>query len=173
MTGRNELAALVFPSRLGWIGLALAENAICELRFGHRTPQAALKSLRAAATVCESPPAVWRDLQHRLQIFTAGEKVDFDDFDVDDSGMTPFQKRVVGECRKIPYGKTLSYGQLAAKAGSPRAARAVGNIMSTNRVALIVPCHRVVGAHGSLGGYSALNGTHTKMRLLEMEGVSL
>ena len=76
---------------------------------------------------------------------------------------------MVMECRKIPYGKTLSYGQLAAKAGRPGAARAVGNHMAGNRTPIIVPCHRVLPSGGGLGGFSAAGGVALKRRLLEME----
>ena len=82
--------------------------------------------------------------------------------------MTPFQKQVIRTCREIPYGETLTYGELAVKAGSPGGARAVGTTMRTNRFPIIVPCHRVVGANG-LGGFSASQGVQTKRRLLEIE----
>ncbi|MEX1224432.1 MAG: MGMT family protein, partial [Pirellulales bacterium] len=72
-------------------------------------------------------------------------------------------------CRRIPIGQTMSYAELAAVAGSPGAARAVGNIMAGNRVPIIVPCHRVVGSGGSLGGYSSSGGLRTKRRLLSLE----
>jgi methylated-DNA-[protein]-cysteine S-methyltransferase len=81
----------------------------------------------------------------------------------------PFTQRVVEACRAIPPGQTASYADLAAQAGSPKAARAVGNAMARNRFPLIVPCHRVVGAGGNLGGYSAPQGLAMKRRLLECE----
>ena len=76
---------------------------------------------------------------------------------------------MIHQCRLIPYGQVLTYGELAERAGSPRAARAVGNVMRTNRFPLIVPCHRVVGAAGALGGYSAPTGLKMKRRLLRLE----
>ena len=84
--------------------------------------------------------------------------------------LAPFARRVVELCRRIPYGQTLTYGELAAQAGSPRAARAVGNVMRTNRCPLVVPCHRVVPSGSGLGGYSAPGGVRAKLRLLELEG---
>lgn len=165
--------AHVFSSQLGWISISLIGDLICELRFGHSTPQSALQSLHLASKVNDSPPSYWLDLERRLHDYAAGEPVDFDDVAVDKSHLTPFQSRVVHHCRQIPYGATLSYRELAEQAGSPNAARAVGNIMANNRVALIVPCHRVVGAHGALGGYSAPNGIRMKQRLLALEGAAL
>jgi methylated-DNA-[protein]-cysteine S-methyltransferase len=89
---------------------------------------------------------------------------------LDLDGHTAFQRRVIRCCRQIPWGATRSYAELAARAGSPRAARAVGAVMAANRFPLIVPCHRVIGARGSLGGYSAPTGLVMKSRLLAREG---
>ncbi len=72
-------------------------------------------------------------------------------------------------CRRIPWGQTRSYAQLAAVAGRPGAARAVGSVMAKNRVPLVVPCHRVIASSGQLGGYSAPQGLSLKRRLLAME----
>lgn len=82
-----------------------------------------------------------------------------------DSG---FRKRVEAVVRKIPRGKTMSYGEVAASAGRPQAARAVGSIMASNRDSS-VPCHRVIRANGSLGGYNSINGP-SKEELLQKEG---
>jgi methylated-DNA-[protein]-cysteine S-methyltransferase len=83
-----------------------------------------------------------------------------------------FAGRVLEACRRIPFGETMSYADLADAAGSPRAARAVGNVMAANRIPLIIPCHRVVGAGNSLGGYSAPAGLAMKKRLLAMEAAA-
>jgi methylated-DNA-[protein]-cysteine S-methyltransferase len=81
---------------------------------------------------------------------------------------TPFQGRVWDELRRIPYGETLSYRELAARVGSPAAVRAVGRANAKNPIAIVVPCHRVIGADGSLTGYGG--GIDRKQRLLELEG---
>jgi methylated-DNA-[protein]-cysteine S-methyltransferase len=84
-------------------------------------------------------------------------------------GVPPFAAKVYAELRKVPPGATLTYGDLAARAGSPGAARAVGRAMATNPLAPFVPCHRVVGAGGALTGFSAPGGTDLKARLLARE----
>jgi O-6-methylguanine DNA methyltransferase len=94
--------------------------------------------------------------------------VDFD-FSFDLSGLPSFTRRVLCVVAGIPYGATRSYGWVARRAGSPRAARAVGQIMARNRLAPIVPCHRVVGGRGSLIGWGA--GIDYRRRLLVMESV--
>jgi methylated-DNA-[protein]-cysteine S-methyltransferase len=82
-------------------------------------------------------------------------------------GGTPFQKRVWQELQRIPFGETISYAQLAARVGKPAAARAVGHANGRNPVAIIVPCHRVIGANGKLTGYAS--GTDKKEWLLSWE----
>lgn len=81
---------------------------------------------------------------------------------------TPFQRRVWEELRRIPRGRTVTYGELAARIGMPGAARAVGSAVARNPVSIVVPCHRVVGADGSLIGYAG--GVERKRALLAMEG---
>src|SRR5207237_10388998 len=89
------------------------------------------------------------------------------------SHLSAYQNRVVRACRRIGRGRVRSYGELAAAAGAPGAARAVGNVMAQNRYPIIVPCHRVVGSAGSLGGFSARDGINMKRRMLHMEGARL
>ena len=81
---------------------------------------------------------------------------------------TPFQQQVWRELRKVPYGQTVSYGELARRVGRPGAARAVGQAVGANPIPIIVPCHRVVGADGSLVGYGG--GLEIKSALLRLEG---
>ncbi|MGA2081113.1 MAG: methylated-DNA--[protein]-cysteine S-methyltransferase [Holophaga sp.] len=81
---------------------------------------------------------------------------------------TPFQLRVWAELQRIPYGTTISYLELARRLGDPKATRAVGTANGANPISIIVPCHRVIGANGSLTGYGG--GLDNKQRLLELEG---
>jgi methylated-DNA-[protein]-cysteine S-methyltransferase len=105
----------------------------------------------------------------RLVRYAAGEPVDFSDVPVSLDHLSAFQRRVVKACRAIPCGDRRTYGQLAAAAGSPGAARAVGQVMAGNRMPLVVPCHRVVASGGGLGGFSAPQGLAMKRRLLALE----
>lgn len=86
---------------------------------------------------------------------------------LDLAGLTPFQQRVLGALREVPYGELTTYGALARRLGDPAAARAVGGACNGNPVPIVVPCHRVVAADGSLGGYAA--GAAAKRALLELE----
>jgi methylated-DNA-[protein]-cysteine S-methyltransferase len=99
--------------------------------------------------------------------YFAGERVTFEDVPLDLEWCTPFQRAVAETLRRVPYGETVSYGELAALAGYPNAQRAAGSFCARNRTALVVPCHRVVGADG-LGSYGSL-GLDYKRRLLALE----
>ena len=110
-------------------------------------------------------PAVFGELTAQLDAYFAGGLTEFD-VPVRLHG-TAFQRRVWERLRDIPYGETISYGELAARVGSPGAARAVGLANGRNPVAIVVPCHRVIGADGSLTGYGG--GIDRKRWLLALE----
>lgn len=185
----REFAA--FPSDLGWMALSWQGPILVELTFGHRTQRQATRALRSLvgdptsgdAIHARRPPATSRQRPAqdrlvrawiaRLQGYASGDgHDDWLDIAVDLSRMTAFQRAVVHHCRRIPRGTVVSYGELARRAGYPGAARAVGQVMATNRVPLVVPCHRVVAVGGRLGGYSAPQGLAMKQRLLALEGVT-
>jgi len=105
-----------------------------------------------------------------VRAYLAGDLTAVDDVAVDPGG-TPFQARVWAELRRIPAGTTISYGELARRVGQPAASRAVGHANSLNPVAIVVPCHRVIGADATLTGYGG--GLERKCWLLEHEGVRL
>ena len=107
----------------------------------------------------------------RLRRYFAGEEVGFADVELDLEELTPFGRELAHTLRKVPRGEVVTYGELAALAGRPGAARAAGTFCAQNRFAIFIPCHRVVGAQG-LGGYGALGGSY-KRRLLALEHVSL
>jgi methylated-DNA-[protein]-cysteine S-methyltransferase len=108
-------------------------------------------------------------LRQKLVRYTFGEPVDFADTPLALPDGTDFQQRILKITRRIRYGKTMSYGDLAAKAGYPRAARAVGSVMSSNRFPIVIPCHRVVAAGAKPGGYTSPQGVSLKLRLLALE----
>jgi methylated-DNA-[protein]-cysteine S-methyltransferase len=167
---RDEL--IVFASKLDWISLRMRGGAVSGLSFGHRSAAAAIRALAPGQVASRQLSRQQRDVVARLRQFATGVPVDFCDLPVDSGPVTEFQARVLKACREIPYGKTITYGELAAAASAPRAARAVGNCMAGNRVPLIIPCHRVVRAGGDIGPYSAAGGSATKRQLLQMEAAA-
>jgi methylated-DNA-[protein]-cysteine S-methyltransferase len=104
----------------------------------------------------------------RLERYFAGDEVAFDDVPVDLEYETPFLERCALALREVPRGEVVTYGELAALAGVPGAARAAGSFCARNRLGLFVPCHRVVAANG-LGSYGSF-GLGYKRRLLALEG---
>jgi methylated-DNA-[protein]-cysteine S-methyltransferase len=163
------LTLYVFPTDLGWMALVTAGDTVRQLTFGHPSAAAARKALGPGTLRDATPGRRGAALVRRLQAYASGKPEDFHDVPIDPGSVSDFRRRILNACRKIPVGKTLSYAELAAKAGSARAARAIGNCMAGNRIPLIVPCHRVVCSDGRLGSYSAPGGTGTKRRLLAME----
>ena len=103
-----------------------------------------------------------------LDRYFNGRRLDFDDIDVDLSEVSGFARRVLEETARIPAGRFVTYGQIAAKAGNAKASRAAGNALHHNPVAIVVPCHRILRSDGSLGGYGG--GVSNKEWLLRHEG---
>lgn len=114
------------------------------------------------------PPSWVKKLQKRIENYYQGKADDFQDIELVLEKKTEFQKKVYEVVRHIPRGKVLTYKEVAYKAGSPLAFRAIGQIMAQNPFPLIVPCHRVVGS-GKLGGFSAPGGLKTKCAMLKLE----
>ncbi len=169
----NRTRVTVFDSPLGWMAASWMDTLVLSLTFGHATPLTALKKLPVACVEPSSPDRFMQQLVSRLRRWGAGNCDDsFDDVEIDTAKMTAFQQSVTAECRLIPIGETISYGELAERAGHSRAARAVGSVMSCNRFPLIVPCHRVVSSN-SLGGFSSPQGLRMKRRLLAAEAAHL
>jgi methylated-DNA-[protein]-cysteine S-methyltransferase len=123
-------------------------------------------SIAPAWRECDLREAPFRECARQLAEFFAGERLSFD-LPLAATGTT-FQRRVWEEIARIPYGETVSYSTLAARAGAPGAARAAGAATGRNPHTIVVPCHRVVGGRGGLTGYAG--GLDRKLKLLTLEG---
>lgn len=166
---RQSIVVNAFETKLGWAALAGRNDTVLLLVIGRPSQTAALRDM-AAMLAQEFTLGSWNPtLAQRICRYAEGVVDTFVDIELDLAHLTEFQAKVLRACRDIGYGDTRSYGELAVLAGSPGAARAVGNTMAANRFPLIVPCHRVVGAGGALGGFSAPQGTTLKRHLLDME----
>ena len=173
LTRSQTAAGIVRPSRFGWFGLTGDETAVESVVFGYASArEARLKLGEPHEPPEEEVPELLRLTADRISAYLEGEPVDLSGIPVRSGRRTTFQTRVEQALRKVGYGETVSYAELADRAGAPRAARAVGTVMSSNRLPLLIPCHRVVGAGGRLGGFSAPRGLEMKRELLEMESVA-
>jgi methylated-DNA-[protein]-cysteine S-methyltransferase len=165
------------PAQFGHLGVAVAGNHVVGVSIGHRSDADAAGRLKKFLASSNNDPGVTAEADEQLLVdtldrivqFLNGAKDNFADVPISLEHLSPFQRRVVAACRAIPRGGTKSYGLLAAAAGSPGAARAVGQVMATNRYPILVPCHRVVAAGGRLGGFSAPQGLSLKRQLLAFE----
>jgi methylated-DNA-[protein]-cysteine S-methyltransferase len=158
---------VVGDTPIGDLLVGVTDHGICRIQFD-ADPERALEALarRFGPRVLRSARPVDR-ARKELDEYFAGRRRAFD-LDWDVRPLPAFNRRVLGELARVEYGHTVTYGQLAAASGNPKAARAVGTIMNRNPIPIVLPCHRVVGANGSLTGYAG--GLERKELLLRLEG---
>lgn len=162
----------VVDSPVGPLLVAASDRGLLRVSFdGGGDPAATLEELArlAGPRVLRAPRAV-SEAHRELDEYFSGRRRAFD-LTVDLRGQAPFTVAVLGELAKVPYGRTQTYGELATRAGNPKAARAVGMVMNRNPLPIVLPCHRIVGASGSLVGYAG--GLQRKEHLLRLEGAIL
>lgn len=172
----EPLNITVFSTEIGWCGLIGSAETVERLLIGHHSAtdvHQAVEELKRTDQLNSSEKIEegnwFPQLRERLQDYLQGAVVDFQDINIHLPHLTTFQSRVIRELKKVGYGKSITYGELAKKAGAPRAARAVGTVMSSNRIPILIPCHRVIASGGKLGGFSAPQGTSLKQHLLDLE----
>ncbi|RJQ32008.1 MAG: methylated-DNA--[protein]-cysteine S-methyltransferase [Peptococcaceae bacterium] len=169
----------VFRVPPGWVAAAWTFAGLKALTLPRETPEAALRELGTGLQVeglqvkldvfpYGTEKRLTLELQKELESYFCGSRTRFS-IPLDWSGYTPFQRRVLAVVAGIPYGTVRSYKWVAEACGNFQAARAVGGVMRSNRTPLVIPCHRVIGRGGSLGGFSG--GLAMKKYLLKLEGV--
>jgi len=173
---RTEIYEL-FDTEIGRCGIAWTAKGISRVQL----PEQSVTALRARleSTGAQAVKAGMdrpRFVDHaiaKLQKHLRGKIQEFDDVPLDLRHVPPFHQKVYRALQKIEPGAVTTYGALAEMAGSPGASRAVGQAMAKNPLTLLVPCHRVIGSAGKLGGFSAYGGGMTKTRLLGLEGTHI
>jgi O-6-methylguanine DNA methyltransferase len=153
----DEMEYISFKSPIGWMRIKATPKGISRVQSVRRDTGTRMR--RCAP--------ILRKVRKEFLEYLSGKRRKFT-VKVDLSSGTPFQRRVWREIAMVPYGKVITYGELARRAGSPGGARAAGQATGSNPVGIIVPCHRIVAAGGKLGGYGG--GLKMKVRLLELEG---
>ncbi len=170
MSENKQIVCGKTDSPLGPIYAALTGKKVVCVSFTCKTNAEFLKEVSQITPY----PATFEDdsiqgFLQELREYFSGTRERFS-YAVELSGRTSFQKKVLQATARIPYGETRSYAWLARQAGSPRAARAVGQVMAKNPVPLLIPCHRVVGSDGGLCGFAGgLRALGLKQRLLDLE----
>jgi len=159
-----------FETDLGPVFLTWEQDRLTRLQYGNGAASLPRTLDGLDRQVVSGGSRAMREARQRITKFANGVSVSLDEIPLDMRGRTEFQIEVLRECRKVKWGSVVSYGELAERIGKPRAARAVGSVMRSNRHPLVIPCHRVIAASGGLGGYSADEGLRTKAKLLASEG---
>jgi methylated-DNA-[protein]-cysteine S-methyltransferase len=154
-----------FDSPVGELFVAATERGLARISYRSDGMEEAL-ARTFGVRVLHSP---LDEVRRELDEYFEGRRHEFDlPLDL---RVAPFHADVLRELALVPYGRTDTYGALAAKVGRPGAARAVGTVMNRNPIPIVLPCHRIVGANGSLTGYAG--GLDVKRRLLQLEGATL
>jgi O-6-methylguanine DNA methyltransferase len=168
-------AFALFDTAIGRCGVAWGEHGVAGVQLpeaGERETRARMLQRFPAAGEAPPPPLVQQAID-RIMALLRGEVSDLTTIALDMDEVPAFHRRVYEAARAIPPGMTLSYGDIAARAGAPGAARAVGQALGRNPFPIVVPCHRVLAAGGKIGGFSAQGGIATKRRMLAIEGAPL
>jgi methylated-DNA-[protein]-cysteine S-methyltransferase len=167
-------AFALFDSPIGPCGIAWTAAGISGLQLPGADAEGTRRRMSRrfpGAVERPVPPGVQRAIDRILALLSGGRD-DLADLPLDLSGVPAFDRRVYEAARNTPPGRTTSYGAIARQLDAPTESRAVGQALGRNPVAIIVPCHRVLGADGRMGGFSAPGGTATKRRMLEIEGAA-
>jgi methylated-DNA-[protein]-cysteine S-methyltransferase len=166
--GLVDVAYDVAASPVGDLLVAVTDRGLCRIAY---RPDEAVDELASdfGARVLRIPGRT-DQVRRELDEYFEGRRREFD-LDTDLSPVPAFHREVLRELAQVPFGQVTTYGALAAKVGRPRAARAIGGAMNRNPIPIVLPCHRVIGANGSLVGYGG--GLERKEHLLRLEGALL
>lgn len=166
----------IFDTAIGPCGIAWGIHGIVGVQLPEATEARTRSRLQKRfrnAREAPSPPKIAAAIENIVSLLK-GAKADFSGAPLDIKILPEFNRRVYEVTSAIPPGATMTYGEIAAKLGEePQVARDVGKALGENPIPIIIPCHRVLAAHGKPGGYSGSGGVKTKLRLLTIEGAKL
>lgn len=169
----TQMKYTIFNTAWGYFGLVADKKGLIHTCLPHENRKTIEKCLLAGLESPQFDKNLLKSLQKQIIAYFAGKRILRHPSSVlcplNLSGLSPFTRKVLIACQKIPSGQTVSYSQLASMIGKPRASRAVGSALAKNPIPLIIPCHRVIHSDGSLGNFSAPGGTDTKKKLIALE----
>jgi len=166
----------LFDTPIGHCGFAWTGLGVTRLQLPESNRGATERRLRARAEGArpqQAPPVPIEQAIADVRRYLAGEQITFAPVALDLREVSGFDRAVYAAARSIGWGRTASYGELAVLAGHPGEAREVGQALSRNPIAIIIPCHRILAKGNKIGGFSAYGGTLTKEQLLSLENVDL
>jgi methylated-DNA-[protein]-cysteine S-methyltransferase len=175
-TSSTATGHLVFETGLGFVGIAWSEAGLTRLCLFQRDPASVERRLErfgaTGAGNAESDAPGWvTALVRDIRAYADGQEIDFSAVPVDLAGVDDFRLAIYEAARKLGFGETTTYGELAKRAGQAGLPRETGQALGANPVPLVIPCHRILAAGGKIGGFSAPGGSTTKERMLALEGV--
>ncbi|MEI8702412.1 methylated-DNA--[protein]-cysteine S-methyltransferase [Mesorhizobium sp. ISC15] len=172
-TSQATAGHAVFETVIGFMGIAWSEAGLTRLCLPQRNRDAVERRLlhHAGSAASSAQPQWVAELIASIKAYAAGEDVDFSGVPVDLTGVDDFRLAIYDAARKLAFGETTTYGELAKRAGHAGLARETGGALGANPVPLVIPCHRILAAGGKIGGFSAPGGSTTKEKMLAMEGV--
>jgi methylated-DNA-[protein]-cysteine S-methyltransferase len=161
----------IYDTAVGTCGIAWVETGLVGIQLPERNAAATEARLlrRFPGAERSEPTAEIAAAIGAIRTLLSGEPADLSFIRLDDAAVGDFDRRVYAVVRAIPPGETLTYGEIAKRLGDPKASRAVGKSLGANPWPIVVPCHRVLGADGKVGGFSAHGGIETKIRMLQIE----
>jgi len=165
-----DVAYDLVDTPLGTLLVAATERGLARIVYDPDPEQELERLARAFGLRVLRTPKPIDEARRELDEYFEGRRQSFD-VSVDLALLADFNRRVLHELARVPYGEVVTYGELAARAKRPRAARAVGTVMNRNPLPIVLPCHRVIGANGKLVGYGG--GLERKEALLRLEGALL
>jgi methylated-DNA-[protein]-cysteine S-methyltransferase len=173
MSAKSPMQAhyCLFDTAIGACALVWNERGVTRLHLPESDRTATEKRLSARAVQTEKAPPEIDRLIADVQSYMTGRSIDFSGATLDLTSVGAFERDVYAAARRIPFGRTMSYGELAQQIGMPDAARDVGQALARNPIPIIVPCHRILAKGRRIGGFSAPGGVFTKQQLLALEGV--
>lgn len=166
---QSPIKYAIFRTKWGWCGIAGTKEGLLRAELPCQSRLQVKSRLLAGLKDPQYSKGYFLSVQSKIKDYFAGKKVDFKSVPVLMDRFRPFSKDVLRACRKIEFGDTKSYAELAGKVKKQSAARAVGNAVARNPVPLIIPCHRVICSDRRIGKFSAAGGQQTKRKLLALE----
>lgn len=164
---------MIFETALGEFGIGWTDAGLSRVQLPGLDRSALLQRINREGARAGAPSRAIEAVINRIEDYAEGEVVDFAEVKLDLAGVPDFNRRAYELLVKIGWGQTTTYGAMARELGDVSLSRAVGAAMGANPIPLVIPCHRVLASDGKPGGFSAPGGAESKLRMLELEGVSV
>ncbi|WP_338719583.1 methylated-DNA--[protein]-cysteine S-methyltransferase [Devosia sp. XK-2] len=169
----HGMETVTFETALGVFGLGWTGRGLARVLLPDTSQKAMLERLGRDGAVPGEPTRLISSLMNRIEDYAEGQEIGFDDVPLDLGSVPSFHRKAYERLVQVPWGQTITYGDLARELGDVGLSRAVGQAMGANPIPLVIPCHRVLASNGRPGGFSAPGGTVTKVKMLALEGVSV